>query len=66
MTTAPYFNFACSRCCQCCIPGETIRDMPSDAPLVCEACRSAEREPQGESMRLFTPATTQLDGQLSF
>jgi hypothetical protein len=32
----------------------------------CEPCRNAERKPQGEAMALFTPAPTQLDGQLAF
>jgi hypothetical protein len=32
---------------------------------VCEICRAAERQPQGEAVRLFTPAPAQLPGQLN-
>jgi hypothetical protein len=37
----------------------------TSADPLCDQCYDALREPQGESMRLFTPAPTQLDGQLS-
>jgi recombinational DNA repair protein RecR len=33
---------------------------------VCATCRAIDREPQGEAVRLFTPAPNQLPGQLSF
>lgn len=36
------------------------------AAFVCESCQSADREPQGEAVRLFEPAPTQITGQLSF
>jgi hypothetical protein len=32
---------------------------------LCDPCKSAEREPQGEAMRLFSPAPNQLAGQLT-
>jgi hypothetical protein len=32
---------------------------------VCASCREADRQPQGESVRLFTPAPNQISGQLS-
>jgi hypothetical protein len=33
-------------------------------PSICEPCRRLDRQPQGESMRLFTPAPNQIPGQL--
>lgn len=33
---------------------------------VCEWCRKADREPQGEAVKLFEPAPTQIPGQLAF
>lgn len=33
---------------------------------VCEPCRKIEREPQGESVKLFEPAPNQMPGQLAF
>jgi hypothetical protein len=33
---------------------------------VCTTCRDADRQPQGEAMRLFTPAPTQIPGQFAF
>lgn len=37
--------------------------------LICDPCltarRAADREPQGEALRLFTPAPNQLPGQLT-
>jgi hypothetical protein len=38
----------------------------SDAASVCASCRSGEREPQGEAVRLFEPAPSQIPGQLGF
>jgi hypothetical protein len=32
---------------------------------VCVACRGLERQPQGEATRLFTPAPSQIPGQLA-
>lgn len=49
------FRVSCSRCGQ----------LGAVAYGVCGSCQTADREPQGESMRLFTPAPTQLPGQLS-
>lgn len=62
MTNLPLTNWAvkCERCGQVAIA--TIRD----GSLVCEPCRSLEREPQGEAMRLFAPAPNQTPGQLTF
>jgi hypothetical protein len=31
----------------------------------CDACRDLTRAPQGEAVRLFTPAPAQLPGQLN-
>jgi hypothetical protein len=31
----------------------------------CDACRDLARAPQGEAVRLFTPAPAQLPGQLN-
>jgi len=55
---------ACTRCDQTMTTtyGEYVHGAE---PMVCDTCRKAEREPQGEAVRLFTPAPTQLDGQLS-
>jgi hypothetical protein len=36
------------------------------AALVCISCRAKDREPQGEVVKLFEPAPTQLEGQLNF
>lgn len=33
---------------------------------VCEPCREKLRAPQGEAVRLFTPAPTVMPGQLGF
>jgi hypothetical protein len=32
---------------------------------VCDPCRRLDRAPQGEAVRLFTPAPAQLPGQLN-
>jgi hypothetical protein len=32
--------------------------------VICGACREAEREPQGEPLRLFAPVPAQIPGQL--
>ena len=32
---------------------------------VCDSCRDLEREPQGETVRLFQPAPAQIPGQAS-
>jgi hypothetical protein len=32
---------------------------------VCMKCRAVDREPQGETVRLFEPAPNQLPGQLT-
>jgi hypothetical protein len=32
---------------------------------VCITCRAVDREPQGETVRLFEPAPTQIPGQLN-
>jgi hypothetical protein len=33
---------------------------------ICDACRALERQPQGEAVRLFTPAPAQMPGQTVF
>jgi hypothetical protein len=37
----------------------------SDAAGVCRACRGLERQPQGETVRLFAAAPNQIPGQLA-
>jgi hypothetical protein len=34
-------------------------------PNLCPSCKAKAREPQGEAMRLFSPAPNQLAGQLT-
>lgn len=52
------FEGACFRC------GQTKAD---PRPFgICPRCASADREPQGETVRLFEPAPAQLPGQLAF
>jgi hypothetical protein len=46
----------CPRC------GQTSSAM---CGAVCVACRGLERQPQGETVRLFTPAPNQIPGQLA-
>lgn len=47
----------CTRC------GQTV--ITREAVPMCATCRKADRAPQGESMRLFTPAPNPIPGQLS-
>jgi hypothetical protein len=47
----------CARCGQVVITRAAV-------PM-CETCQKLARAPQGEPMRLFTPAPTQLAGQLT-
>jgi hypothetical protein len=47
----------CARCGQVVI---TRAEVPK-----CQVCREIERRPQGEAVRLFTPAPAQLPGQLN-
>jgi hypothetical protein len=35
-------------------------------PRLCNACQQLDREPQGETVRLFEPAPAQMPGQLAF
>jgi len=54
-------HFLCPRC------GQSSDDGRADStPRVCAPCRALEAQPQGESVRLFEPAPTQLPGQLGF
>lgn len=60
------------KCCQCnghldCVrdSGECPRCGQRGGETVCPPCRKLEREPQGETVRLFEPAPTQLEGQLT-
>jgi hypothetical protein len=48
----------CTRCGQASITRQT--------PNVCETCKAVERRKQGETVRLFEPAPTQMPGQMSF
>jgi hypothetical protein len=57
----------CPRC------GQTVasdRDpllfVVNHVPMVCDSCRERDREPQGETVRLFTPAPAQMPGQTVF
>jgi hypothetical protein len=56
-TPADHFH-DCTRCGQVVITRAAV-------PL-CATCRKLERAPQGEAVRLFTPAPNQMPGQLSF
>jgi hypothetical protein len=48
------------------MPGQCPRcAQMSDVAGVCQACRGLERVPQGEAVRLFTPAPTEIPGQLA-
>jgi hypothetical protein len=38
----------------------------SDAAGPCATCRAVDREPQGETVRLFEPAPAQMPGQVPF
>jgi hypothetical protein len=49
---------SCSRCGQAVI---TRAEVP-----MCATCRAVDHEPQGEAVRLFTPAPAQMPGQLGF
>jgi hypothetical protein len=49
-------------CFEC---GQSFWRYPDHA-LKCESCREADRAPQGEAVRLFTPAPAQLPGQEFF
>jgi hypothetical protein len=57
---------ATSECVYC---GQTANAKPCDChgerpPFgICDSCREREREPQGEAVRLFTPAPAQMPGQ---
>ena len=58
-----------AHCVQCFTTFRTDISCPGCGQLgrdtVCDSCREADREPQGESMRLFTPAPNQIPGQLA-
>jgi hypothetical protein len=57
----------CKRCGALAAFVEPTRADFWNAPLgVCESCRDRERQPQGEAVRLFTPAPAQMPGQLGF
>lgn len=65
----------CEKCGQSAVHVESDRDGQSFAMLrtghlVCGPCfaayRAAELAPQGDAMRLFTPAPAQIAGQLGF
>ena len=48
----PRLPYECQRCGQL-----------SGDDRVCDACRAQDREPQGETVRLFQPAPTQMPGE---
>lgn len=48
------------QCAQC---GQTV--ITRQDPPICQTCRKLDRAPQGEAVRLFQPAPTQLPGQLT-
>lgn len=60
--------YTCQACRQVCIPPELVsthgRDRIWTVPARCESCRAVDREPQGETVRLFTPAPAVMAGQL--
>lgn len=56
----PCETTVCVRC------GQFGADSRVDFSAVCNACRESEREPQGEAVRLFTPAPAVMPGQLGF
>lgn len=58
LTTYPV---VCEKCGQV-----RVATIQHGACLICELCAELARQPQGETVRLFTPAPNQLDGQLSF
>lgn len=59
--------YTCQQCRQVCIPArlvtETERGGVYTVPARCDACRALEREPQGETVRLFAPAPPVMPGQ---
>lgn len=60
-------EFACPECTShfhsCARCGQVV--ITRADPPICETCRKVEREPQGEAVRLFTPAPAQIAGQLA-
>jgi DnaJ-class molecular chaperone len=50
--------------CECHRCGQRLA-VPPAAARICEPCRGLERQPQGEAVRLFTPAPTEIPGQLA-
>lgn len=60
MTRQTTYPVVCEKCGTVAIA--TIVD---GARLVCSPCQQQDRAPQGEAMRLFAPAPTQITGQLS-
>ena len=61
--TCPECPTVCNACPVCGILTLTAAD---DFPTVCEGCQDRARESQGEAMRLFAPAPSQIPGQLGF
>ena len=57
MSATDHFK-ACARC------GQTVITR-ADVPM-CATCKAIAARPQGETVRLFEPAPTQLEGQMSF
>lgn len=60
---------ACERCGQSCVTVEQDGyswPMLRTGAIVCLSCQDRERDPQGEAVRLFTPAPNQIQGQMSF
>lgn len=55
--------------CECAAQGESACHRCGQWAIlagdVCQPCRAQDRQPQGEAMRLFTPAPNQIPGQLA-
>jgi hypothetical protein len=54
-----------SDCRYCGKPFVSLLGAIYTVPARCDACRDLARAPQGEAVRLFTPAPAQLPGQLN-
>jgi hypothetical protein len=61
--------YTCTECRQTTIPPRLVESTDRGGiytvPARCERCRDLARAPQGEAVRLFTPAPAQLPGQLN-
>lgn len=66
----PDHLYTCQRCGQARIPARLVEPTPCGGvytvPPYCDQCAAQDRAPQGETVRLFEPAPTQLPGQTFF